>query len=140
MVQPKNGPTGPVTLKICTGPIRSGPGPLGGAVKLKNADNAVTYRRRHRARRVTRQTPPPAVPPYMRRRPAAAIEDSVHGHQRAPPTSPPPPLHGCIMGCGNQRERAAAIKGLRRHRRRRGILHRIDGGTAGEDLQRQWTR
>ena len=31
-VQLKNGPTGPVTLKICTGPIRSGPVPLNGAV------------------------------------------------------------------------------------------------------------
>jgi len=41
-VQTKNGPTGPVTLTICTGLIRSGPGPLDGAVKLKNADNAVT--------------------------------------------------------------------------------------------------
>jgi len=42
MVQPKTRPTGPVTLKICTGPIRSGPGPLDGEVKLKNADSVVT--------------------------------------------------------------------------------------------------
>ena len=41
----KNGPTGPVTFKIYTSLIRSSPGPLNGAVKLKNADNAVTYRR-----------------------------------------------------------------------------------------------
>jgi len=38
----KNGLTGPVTLKICTGSIWSGPGPLDGAVKIKNADNTVT--------------------------------------------------------------------------------------------------
>jgi len=47
--QPKNGPTGPVTLKICTGSIQSGLRPLDGAVKLKNADNVVTYRRRRPA-------------------------------------------------------------------------------------------
>jgi len=47
MVQPKNGPTGPVTLKICTVPIRSSLRPLDGAVMLKNADNADTYRRHH---------------------------------------------------------------------------------------------
>ena len=38
----KMNPTGPVTLKICTGLIRFGQGPLDGEVKLKNADNAVT--------------------------------------------------------------------------------------------------
>jgi len=53
----KKGLTGPVTLKICTGPIRSGPGPLDGAVKLKNADNTVTYCRR-RAHCVTWRQPP----------------------------------------------------------------------------------
>ena len=39
-VQPKNRLTGPITLKICTGPIWYGLGPLDGAVMLKNADNA----------------------------------------------------------------------------------------------------
>jgi len=49
--QPKDGPASPVTLKFCTGPIRCGPEPLDGEVKLKNAYNAVTYCHR-RARRV----------------------------------------------------------------------------------------
>jgi len=39
-VQPKNRLTGPITLKICTGPIWYGLGPLAVAVMLKNADNA----------------------------------------------------------------------------------------------------
>ena len=70
-----------LTLKICTGPR-----PLDGAVKLKNADNAVTYccrsercetrQRSKRRRHVTR----------LQREWAAAGSD-----QRVPQKSPPPP-------------------------------------------------
>jgi len=72
-----------LTLKICTGPR-----PLDGAVKLKNADNAVTYccrsercetrqrRRSKHSRHVTR----------LQREWAAAGSD-----QRVPQKSPPPP-------------------------------------------------
>ena len=45
MVQPKIGPTGPVTLKIRT----ASPRPLKGAVMLKNADNANNKQRGHRS-------------------------------------------------------------------------------------------
>jgi len=52
------------------------------------------------------------------------LKHNGRGDQRTPPTSLPLPLHGCTMGGGNQREWAAAIKGLRRHHcLRRGNLH-----------------